>query len=415
MAERLRLTNRELKKRTESGTVKDSEINGLETVIGVKTKTFYLVKKINGSVRRIKLGKFPSITVEQARAVALRLIAQTTEGRDPYQDEKDQEKKELSRNAITLEIAFNAFIEARKIKPGTKSLYKILINKHLADWKDKPLSSIAPRMVTDRYKALSSSPATATNTFRTLRAVFNFAQQEYEDQDHNSLFPVNPCKKLSHNQLWEIPERRQSRLTEKELPIFWKALDEMSGNGGMDRTIRDYIALSLLTGLRKNEAMSLSWENVNFEERWFGILDTKNGNPLYLPMTEYLFNLLSERHKLTGGKGWVFPGSKKGDRIHDVRAALTRIKDKTGVDTMPHDWRRTFATVAELQGGLDRFMIKRLLNHTFEKKDVTSGYIVTEVEALRVPLERVGKAILGLCGVKSQATIDRLPRARAIG
>ena len=413
MAERIRLTNRELKSRNEKGTIKDTEVSGLEIVIGAKTKTFYLAKKLNGVVRRFKIGKFPDVTVEQARAECLRLIADAKDGKDPYQEEMDRAEKELSRDSVTLGVAFNAFIKARNLKPGTRSLYKILLDKHLAEWKAKPLASITGKMVMDRYKELSSSPATATNTFRTLRSIFNFAQQEYLDSNDESLFPVNPCKRLSHNQAWKIPARRQSRLTEKELPTFWKALEEMKATGGMDRTIRDFIVLTLLTGLRRNEAMQLAWEDVNFEEKYFTIADTKNKKPLHLPMTDYLFELLQDRHKLTGGKGWVFPGAKTGDRLHDVRWALSKIKEKTGIDTMPHDWRRTFATVSELHAKIDRFMIKRLLNHSFEKADVTTGYIVVEVEALRAPLERVNRAILSLCGVRSEGEIIEFKKAQA--
>lgn len=69
----------------------------------------------------------------------------------------------------------------------------------------------------------------------------------------------------------------------------------------------------------------------------------------------------------------------------------------SGVVFTLHDLRRTFATVAE---GLDiaGYTLKRLLNHTIHG-DVTAGYIVTDVERLRGPMERISRFLSAALGM----------------
>ena len=47
------------------------------------TKTFFLYKRVNGRPDKIKLGRFPDITIEQARKSAYSMINAITLGIDP--------------------------------------------------------------------------------------------------------------------------------------------------------------------------------------------------------------------------------------------------------------------------------------------------------------------------------------------
>ena len=72
------------------------------------------------------------------------------------------------------------------------------------------------------------------------------------------------------------------------------------------------------------------------------------------------------------------------------------------------DKRRTFITTAE-KLDIAWYALKRLLNHTIAG-DVTAGYIMSDVERLREPMNMVSEAILDACGIaekKSKATTAR--------
>ena len=65
-------------------------------------------------------------------------------------------------------------------------------------------------------------------------------------------------------------------------------------------------------------------------------------------------------------------------------AKITALSD---VPFIIHDLRRTFITAAE-RLDISAYAIKRLVNHKMAN-DVTAGYIVSDVERLRKPAQRV--------------------------
>jgi len=68
-----------------------------------------------------------------------------------------------------------------------------------------------------------------------------------------------------------------------------------------------------------------------------------------------------------------------------------------------HDLRRTFATTAE-NIGVRGYTLKRLINHKTGAADVTGGYIVTDVESLREPMQTITDKLLSLTSGKLSAS-----------
>ena len=68
-----------------------------------------------------------------------------------------------------------------------------------------------------------------------------------------------------------------------------------------------------------------------------------------------------------------------------------------------HDLRRTFATLAE-DAGVRDYTLKRLLNHS-GGRDVTAGYYVPDVNALRDPMNKICTHILCLAGQERTAHV----------
>ena len=63
------------------------------------------------------------------------------------------------------------------------------------------------------------------------------------------------------------------------------------------------------------------------------------------------------------------------------------IRTAIGNTFIPHDLRRTFATVAESLD-LSWKTVKSLLNHKMDD-DVTAGYVISEAERLRSAMQRI--------------------------
>jgi len=83
----------------------------------------------------------------------------------------------------------------------------------------------------------------------------------------------------------------------------------------------------------------------------------------------------------------VFPGSGKKCYNVEPRKVMKKIIAQCGVTFNLHDLRRTFITIAESLD-IPAYALKRLLNHKMTQ-NVTAGYIVMDVERLRMPVQKI--------------------------
>lgn len=350
-------------------------------VMNTGTKAFIVEKRINGKVKRITIGKYGVLTPEKARNKALELLSDITLGADPIAEKKAKRAK-----GATLGEAFESYLNARHdLKPGTIKNYRKCIDGALKDWLKKPLAEIDKSSVQERHAKLGArAPARANNVMRVLRAVFNHAMEQYEDAKGQPIILVNPVDRLSHNRSWYRVERRTSVLKAHELGDWLAATEQLNS------TSRDYLQLLLFTGLRKTEAASLPWEAIDLKAKTLIVTDTKNRDPHQLPLPPYLQTML-ERRRLESDSVWVFPSAQNNGHLTEPRSATKRVTELSGIKFTLHDLRRTFITIAE---GLDvsAYALKRLANHRMVN-DVTAGYIISDVERLRAPMERVAEFI----------------------
>ena len=157
---------------------------------------------------------------------------------------------------------------------------------------------------------------------------------------------------------------------------------------------RDFLLMALFTGMRRGELQRLQWQNLDLEERKLHLPKTKNGDPLTLPLSGFLLDLLSERKASAVASPWVFPGSGPVGHLVEPKKFLHRVTAASGVSFTCHDLRRTYITIAESLD-IPHYALKRLLNHR-TSNDVTGGYIIINVDRLRGPVEAIAERILEL-------------------
>lgn len=175
-------------------------------------------------------------------------------------------------------------------------------------------------------------------------------------------------------------------------------------------TVADFLFLLLFTGLRRQEATQLRWENVDLLERTLTIPDPKNHEPLRLPLSSFVLELLSSRSRRAVNE-YVFPGSGVDGYFVEPRAAIQCVIESSGVEFTLHDLRRTFITVADSLD-IPAYAIKRLVNHKM-RGDVTAGYIVSDVERLRRPMQQITDFILTRLAPSTSAPVVALAGQRA--
>lgn len=356
-------------------------------------KSYQVIKKLKGKTKRITLGKHPDLTVEQARKKAESII-----GTMVYKEEDpNQKKREAKAQSITLDEVFKEYEAMSNLRPNTLKAYNLTVNRDLKEWKNKPLASITGIMVQNRHKELSQESETGANkAMRALRAFFNFARDQYEDNQGRSLFPDNPTRKLKRQ--WHRETRRKNYILQHQLRDWFKAVQALPktlqrGDGVL---ARDYLTFVLLTGLRRREATSLLWKDIDLKAKRFVVRDSKNHDELWMPLSDYLLETM-ERRKRETGSDRPFP-------LEEPRRFILKVRDISGVTFTVHDLRRTFITIAEsLDIGI--YTIKALVNHRSGGKDVTEGYVQINTERLREPMQRITDYIMSAASIRPKAEI----------
>lgn len=375
---------------------RDSELKGFALrVTAAGTKSFVVEKNIGNKIRRITLGKYGALTAEQARKEAQKTIGQIATGIDPI-----AEKQGMKINNMTLNDVFNDYKKARKsLKHNTLYNYERVLNAAFAGWGNKSFLSITKDKVAKHHEKLGkeSGEAYANLAMRLLRALFNFAAGQYEDAQGRSLIIENPVKRLSQTRAWYRVERRQTFIKAHELASWYAGVQQLE-----NEILRDYLLLIILTGLRRQEAATLRWDQVDLKAKTLTVLDTKNHESHTLPLSNYLYELLSSRSQKRSND-YVFPGTGAAGHIIEPRKQMANVTKFSGIHFTVHDLRRTFITIAE---GLDisAYALKRLMNHKMSG-DITAGYIVTDVERLRKPMQQITDYFLKCMGVQLSALV----------
>jgi len=378
--------------------VYDTKVPGLRLqTTAAGTKTFQFYRWHRGKPIRVTLGRFPAMTVDQARQAAKKLLGELAEGKNPV-----AEKHRRQAEAVTLAQAIEDYLTIRDLKPGTQADMRKMTAWGLNDWQTKRLTAITPDMVERRYRGLCQrSPACANRTMRYLRAVMNFAMARYSAPDGSPILPANPVQRLTLTRAWKRVDRRRTIIKPHELGPWWRALAHLSNQAHVD-----FFRLVLLTGLRKSEALGLTWQNVDFDARMLTITDTKARRPHALPLSDYLVDLLKRRKHLSVSDH-VF-ADHQGRVVSNFRYSLAKVEAVSGVKFCIHDLRRTFITIAESLD-IPAYALKRLLNHA-TGSDVTAGYIVIDVERLREPMQKITDYVMKAAGERETATITPLDR-----
>lgn len=374
----------------------DANVRGLQLVVTDRgTMTFYLYRKIAGKPKRVHLGGYPAMTVEQARKAAHRELHRIMDGVDPVAEKRTERAR-----SVTLAQAFEQYKQARaSLKPKTLYDYGRILEVAFPDWRNRPLLAITKDMVARRHRKLGEHHGEyyANGAMRVLRALFNFAAARYEDPEGRPLVPDNPVRRLSQTRAWYRQRRRDTVIKTHELPAWFKAVRTLADEDpdGQGATVADYLLLMLFTGLRRSEAAALAWDRVDLKARTLTVRDTKNRENHTLPLSGFLHDLLQRRkHDETGTH--VFPGQGENGHLIEPRTQVQRVIGASKVDFTLHDLRRTFLTVAESLD-IPAYALKRLVNHKM-RGDVTAGYIITDVERLRRPMQAITDYLLSAAG-----------------
>jgi len=380
---------------------RDSELLGFGLRVGKSAKVYYAEAKLHGKTVRKSIARHNVVSLDDARSQAKSYLAEISRGKNPHDEEKARKAK-----LVTLAEVLENYIEARgNLKGSTIQDYRHTFAAYLSDWLNKPAIEISKDMVELKFRKISkTSPSQANKTMRNFRAAMNYAIMKYEDSNGDSIFRHNPVIRITQLRAWHRAVRKNTLIKHYDLAPWYQAVMNLSNDSIAPNreVVKDFLLLVLFTGLRRNEAAKLTWNRVDLKDKTIVIKDTKNHTDHTLPITDFLYDLLTKR-KAEAKTKYVFPNETNTGYMTDPKKQIANVVKESGVSFSTHDLRRTFITIAESLD-ISAYSLKRLLNHKMTN-DVTAGYIISDVERLREPMQKITDYILKCIGKKESSVI----------
>lgn len=379
---------------------RDEATPGLELIVQPSgVRVFYLSRRMGegASSGRVRLGRFPTLTLDDARRAAAKLNGAIAEGKDP------RDPLRAARAELTVAKAFAEF-DRRHAAPRKRSaaLDRWMFGKYCGPIQAKRLSAIKPRDVAALHAKVGEEAghAQANRLLTLLRALFN------KCQTWGLLDGPNPVRGVERFR--ELPRERFLRA--EELPRFFGALSDEP-----DRDVRDFVLLALLTGARKSNVLGMRWADLRLDvddPTWtIPAADAKAGEPITVPLVPEAKDLLLERRPEEGTPSpWVFPGPREGQHLADVRAGWARILQRAEIaDLRLHDLRRTLGSW-QLRTGASLAVIGKGLGH--RSVSTTALYARLDIDPVREAMQRAASALYAAGKAKQEGTVHEISEAK---
>jgi len=264
-------------------------------------RSFAFIYKFQGRKRRLTLGKYPTMSLKQAKIEhrkALNLLK--NDDQDPA-TEKQHQKSEM-RDASTIAGLIEEYLE-KHAKPNKRSWredQRILYKDVLPAWGRRKAKDITKRDVIQLLDKIKErgAPIIANRTFACMRKMFKFARKR-------ALLVFSPCDDV------EVPATENVRdryLTAEEIRTFWHGLNDSK----MLESTKLALKFLLVTAQRKGEAINAEWSEIDLAAALWTIPKSKakNKRTHRVPLSKLALELLSDIKKISGDSRWLFPSTQ---------------------------------------------------------------------------------------------------------
>ena len=336
-------------------------------------KSFKVYRTFQGKPVRITLGHYPNLTVEYARRKAQQIITGMAQGINPNHD------KRKSKQEITFSDLFDRFMKdhSKKYKKTWQADERD-IPRFTKQWFSRKISDISRQDIQALHRKIREQNGLyqANRMLSRIQVIYSKAIE----WGYEGINPTQGIKKFTEHS-------RERFLHADEMGRFLKSLEVET-----NETIRDYLYLSLLTGARKSNVLAMKWEDINLNRKEWLIPETKNGDPLRIPLTSKVLEILEKRKQNNNGTQWVFQGHGKTGHLMDPKSGWKRVLESAGItDFRLHDLRRTFGSW-QAAAGANSFTIGKSLGH--KSIQATAVYARVDIDAVRASVETATQAIM---------------------
>lgn len=381
----------------------DAKSDGLMLRVEASGSKTWLVRyrTDDGRQRRFVLGRYPGLSLKDARTAARNARGAARDGNDPA-GERRRAKAEAKAQPLPLVSdlveTYFAACESAEWRPRGKTKRASTLAEERGLWArhvkaaldDLRVEEVSQATIKKLLRDLNSAgKGTTSNRVRSLvRQVFNFAVAERRI-DRSPVQGVDALK---------TEKARERVLTDDELREIWRPLVDPSGlskpapQGGdpervyVGEAVTIALRVALLTTARRSEVSGMRRDELDLAQATWTIPGerTKNGRSLLAPLSTQAVALIARAIELADEglddsdpentekpSPFVFPSPR--DRSRSITAAalshaMRDLRLALGLtDIRPHDLRRTAASIMVSERlGITPFIVGRILNHTTE-------------------------------------------------
>jgi len=342
------------------------------------SRTFLRYGKVKGKPERTIIGRFPAVTVSQARDTCKDMSGRIVRGEVP------QEKRR--RGGLTLKQLFKLYLERyAKAHKRTWKHDDYQFGKYLAEWHERKVADVTKADVQELHVRIGDDigKTTANRVRSLLSKLYSFALE-------NDIHDANPCVGVR-----KFRERSRDRyLQPDELPRLFAKLDAEP-----NQTFADFVRLSLFVGARRANMLAMRWDEVSIARREWRIPETKAGESQLVPLPLAAVEILERRQQNANGSPWVFPSRSKSGHLESPRKAWLRLCERAGIEGLTiHDLRRSLGSW-QAAAGASELIIGKTLGHAPGSK-ATSVYARLNLDSVRQSVEVATAAMIAAAATK---------------
>ncbi|SKC66125.1 Site-specific recombinase XerD [Burkholderia sp. CF099] len=381
MSKKFAFNKRNLAALAHTGSGKSTEYSDAQ-VTGLKIEAYPSGRKVwffrytfDGKKSAIRIGEYPAIDLEEARSTALQHRAEVDRGFNPA-EERRLKREELTFKQYAEDIYIpHAIAHKRSAKDDISKL-----RMHMySSFGNRKLSSLTAHEISTYHGKIkqSHSIAYANRHLALVKRMLGLAVT----WNHLSVNAATGIK------LFKEGNSRQTYLSKDEARRVVAAM-----NNDKNPIACAALKIMLLTGVRRQEALSAQWANVDLNAGVWLLPHTKSGRPRHVQLSDAAILVLQELHRRTGNSIFVFPGRDRTKPLQDPRKTLWRVLKAAGIDKpfRIHDTRHTFASLC-VQSGVSLYTVQHLLGHS--QISTTQGYSHLDNPTLRDGVETVSRLI----------------------
>ncbi|WP_265658327.1 site-specific integrase [Francisella philomiragia] len=351
----------------------DSEVKGLILRISQTGVISYRLKYyINGKQKIYTIAKHGAITLLQAKKEAQRLQGLIIQGID-IQKEKKQDSKESEKD-ITFQEFLNQF-GYKWYKNNNRCWEQDIrnINTTFKAILDKKMSEVNNKMfmisfLEEKRKENSWTDGTYNRNLGRIKGIFSRAV-EHEFLQVNNLEKIKNTKGKRNDKV--------RYLSDLETQRFFKALENQT------EQLKNIILVAYYTGMRKNEILSLEWEDIDIDTNQIVLKaqNTKSYNARYIPISPKIKNIFISKNS----KGLVFQNSN-GKKVPSFQYGWEKFLKEAEVENFRfHDLRHNFCSMLVMKG-VPIYTVAQLAGHADVKTTQIYAHLSPDVKKSAIDL-----------------------------